>query len=186
MSFLSRLLSVSVLILIITFTLGCSTSVDDYAEQSPQFSLEEYFQGDIVAWGMVQDYSDKVVRRFCVEMTGTWQQDKGLLAETFYFDDGEESYRNWQLTRVKKGVYQGQAEDVTGDAFGHAKGFAFQWQYVLALEVDGTTYQLSLDDWMYQLDEYRLFNKTAMKKFGVTVANITLFFDKQKPLRTCK
>jgi hypothetical protein len=39
---------------------------------------------------------------------------------------------------------------------------------------------------MYQIDEYRVFNRTKMKKFGVTVAEITLFFDKELPVKSCQ
>jgi len=39
---------------------------------------------------------------------------------------------------------------------------------------------------MYQIDEYRVFNRTKMKKLGVTLAEITLFFDKQTPGKTCR
>jgi hypothetical protein len=38
---------------------------------------------------------------------------------------------------------------------------------------------------MYQLDEHRVINKTSMRKFGVKVAEITLFFDKETQVKTC-
>jgi hypothetical protein len=39
---------------------------------------------------------------------------------------------------------------------------------------------------MYQLDEYRVMNKTSMSKLGVEVASITLFFDKEPPVKNCE
>lgn len=164
---------------------GCgSQRIADYNETQPNLSLSQYFDGPITAWGMVQDYNDKVTRRFCVEMTGRWQSNNGQLAETFYFDDGEISYRTWQLKK-EGNKYSGTAEDVSGVAYGQTNGYAFQWQYTLNLNIDGTEYEFFLDDWMYQLDNYRVFNKTSMTKFGVQVAELTIFFDKQQPLRTC-
>lgn len=169
---------------------GCSTNVEDYEGTSPTFELDRYFNGDVVAWGMVQDYTDKVTRRFCVEMTGTWQKAPsgdlvGELDEMFYYADGEVDQRIWQLVKSPSGKYSGTASDVTGQAKGEAIGFGFQWQYTLNLDLDGTSYSFFLDDWMYQLDEYRMMNRTEMKKFGITVAEITIFFDKETPLRTC-
>ena len=125
--------------------------------------LNLIFTGPVVAWGMVQNYSDKVSRRFCVEIQGSWQGNKGLLAEAFYFDDGEVSYRNWQLVKMANGAYQGTAEDVIGIAQGQHSGFAFHWQYSLKVPVDDDVYNLHLDDWMYQIDANRVFNKTKMK-----------------------
>jgi len=59
-------------------------------------------------------------------------------------------------------------------------------QYDLLLNVKESTYQVAMDDWMFQLDKYRVMNKTAISKLGVNVANVTLFFDKQNPVNTCQ
>lgn len=165
---------------------SCTAPLADYQTTAPKFDIQQYFSGKVIAWGMVQDYTDKVTRRFCVELDGQWQDDEGLLKEVFYFSDGEVSYRNWQLTKLKQGKYRGSAEDVVGTAVGQQVGFAFQWQYDLLVPIDGEEIELSLDDWMYQMDEYRVFNRTTMKKLGVTVAEITLFFDKQLPVKSCQ
>jgi hypothetical protein len=167
------------------FIFSCSVELSDYENSNRDFDIKEYFSGDIIAWGVVQDYNKKVNRRFCVEIKGTWQENKGLLAEKFYFFDGEISYRNWQLTKQMDGGYTGEAEDVVGEAIGKHQDFAFQFQYELLLKVDDETYQVSMDDWMYQLDQHRVINKTAISKFGVNVANITIFFDKENQTKTC-
>ena len=44
---------------------------------------------------------------------------------------------------------------------------------------NGSTWLLNFDDWMYLQDETHLFNKTEMKKLGVTVATVTLFFTRK-------
>jgi len=169
-----------------TVLISCSANIEDYQQQSKQFDLKQYFNGDLIAWGILQNRSDKVTRRFCVELSGRWQGDSGVLAEKFYFDDGEISYRNWLLNKQDDGSYLGSAEDVIGTAFGKHQGFAFQLQYTLALQFDESTYNVTMNDWMYQLDEHRVMNKTAISKFGVNVANVTLFFDKQLPVKKCQ
>ena len=131
------------------------------------------------------NYSNKVQRRFCVEINGTWDKNEGVLAEKFYFNDGEITFRNWQLTKQADGSYTGTAEDVIGTAIGKHQGFAFKFEYELLLKVDENSYQLSMDDWMYQLDENRVMNKTSMSKLGVKVAEITIFFDKEQPVKSC-
>lgn len=171
----------------LTFSLSsCTAKLEDYQSSSPKLDIKQYFTGKSIAWGMVQDYTDNVTRRFCVELDGQWQGNIGVLKEAFYFADGEVTFRDWQLTKLSQGKYKGQAGDVIGQASGQQIGFAFQWQYDLLVPIDGEEIQLSLDDWMYQVDEYRVFNKTKMKKFGITVAEITLFFDKQAPVKSCQ
>jgi len=186
MTNLSNLKSTLFVALLATlFLSSCSVNLNEYAQEKNTFDIKEYFTGDIVARGILQDISNKVTRRFCVEIKGSWQDNLGVLAEKFYFNDGEISYRNWQLTKKKDGSYTGTAEDVIGKAIGKHQGFAFQLQYNLLLKVKDSTYQVAMDDWMFQLDQYRVLNKTAISKFGVNVASVTLFFDKQSPTKTC-
>ncbi|MCP4323930.1 MAG: DUF3833 domain-containing protein [Alteromonadales bacterium] len=183
---MNKFIKMTLVILTIISLNGCSTDINQYSDVSKPFDIKDYFNGPVVAWGMVQDYSNKVTRRFCVEIEGSWQGNQGLLAETFYFDDGEVSYRNWQLLKLKNGAYQGTAGDVIGTANGQHSGFAFHWEYQLKVPVDDGVYIMHMDDWMYQLDHDRVFNKTKMKKLGVTVADITLFFDKSSAVKRCQ
>lgn len=182
---MSKFIVVAFIGVISFLNVSCSTVINDYDDTGVRFDIKEYFTGPVVAWGIVQDYSDKVSRRLCVEIEGTWEGNKGTLAEKFYFDDGEISYRNWQLTKQVDNSYLGTAEDVDGVAKGVHQGFAFNLSYNLLLTLDEETYNVSMDDWMYQLDEMRVMNKTSMHKFGIKVADITLFFDKSLTTQTC-
>ena len=53
------------------------------------------------------------------------------------------------------------------------------WRYNLNLPVDDSTYEMSMDDWMYLMDEDTLINRTRMSKFGVEVGQVTIFFRRQ-------
>lgn len=44
---------------------------------------------------------------------------------------------------------------------------------------DDSTYEMSIDDWMYLMDEDTLINRTSMSKLGVEVGQVTLFFRRQ-------
>jgi len=167
------------------FISSCSVELEDYQTKEKPFDIKSYFEGRVIAWGVIQDYSNEVKRRFCVEVDGSWQGEKGVLAEKFYFNDGEISYRNWQLTKLADGSYLGTAEDVLGTAIGKHQGFAFQFQYELLLNIDGDITQLIMDDWMFQLDDNKVLNKTSMSKFGIKVAEVTLFFDKEIKDSSC-
>lgn len=177
-----KFLPVCLLFILIT---SCSSELSDYQETDPKFDIKNYFTGEFIAFGMVQDYSNQVTRRFCVELNGTWNNNQGELAEVFYFDDGEVSYRTWQLTKQLNDEYTGSAEDVVGIAKGKQSGFAFHWQYQLLVPIEEEQYSFDMDDWMYQIDEYRVFNRTTMNKLGIKVADITLFFDKKNTSKKC-
>ncbi len=175
------------IIFALTFPLiiSCSSSVDDYENTKPTFNLAEYFNGEVTAWGIVQDYSNKLTRRFCVDIIGTWEGNQGQLHETFYYNDGEQQIRIWNLEVDSNGSVTGGAADVVGEANGGSKGTAFNWQYTLRVPIDGTEYDLVVDDWMFMMDDNRMMNRSYMKKFGVTVAEISIFFDKNQTVRKC-
>ena len=66
-----------------------------------------------------------------------------------------------------------------GKATGRVSGYALNWQYTMRLEVDGDTYDVAFDDWMYMIDENTVVNKARVTKFGFTVGEVTLVINKQ-------
>ena len=55
----------------------------DYAAEKPVLDLKTYFNGEITAHGLFTDRAGKVVRRFTVAMTCSWQGNDGVLDERF-------------------------------------------------------------------------------------------------------
>lgn len=158
---------------------GCAAPTPaDYASEKPTLDLKAYFNGDITAHGLFTDRSGKVVRRFTVAMTCTWQGDDGVLDERFVYNDGEQQRRVWRMKKLGDGKYSGTADDVVGVAQGQTSGNAFQWRYTLKLPVDGSTYEVQFDDWMYLMDERVMLNKAVMSKLGVRLGDVTLAFYK--------
>jgi hypothetical protein len=178
-------IKIVITLLLVILLSSCSTAIQDYQTSNQSMKLEEYFKGYSTAWGTLQDYSGKVTRRFCVDIYSTWNNGIGTLDEKFYFDDGEQTTRIWTIENLGGGNYRGTASDVVGEATGKIAGFAFHWEYVLQVPVDGDIVELTMDDWMFQLDQNRLVNKTKMKKFGITVAEVTLFFNNALSREQC-
>jgi hypothetical protein len=158
---------------------GCAgVDVMEYKAERPVLDLAQYFNGTIDGWGMFQDRSGKVRKRFTVRIDATWDGSNGTLDEHFEYADGEKQNRIWKL--VKQGDrYTGTAADVVGTAQGTAQGNALHWNYVLALPVDGRTWNMDMDDWMYLIDEKTMLNRTTMSKFGFRLGEVTLSFRKR-------
>ena len=173
---MNRLLAIFVLA---SSLVGCaSIDVNDYRQEKPVLDFAQYFNGPVDGWGMFQDRSGRVVKRFTVRMDGSWAGTTGTLDEHFEFSDGTRDRRVWTL--VKDGDrYSGTAVDVVGTATGTAAGNAVHWNYVLALNVDGQTWNMDMDDWMFLIDEKTMINRTTMSKFGVGVGELTIVFRKR-------
>lgn len=165
------------LMALIPFFSACSANLDTYKGTKPELDLSRFFNGELEAFGIVQDFKGRVTRRFRADILGHWEGNHGLLDELFYFDDGEEQHRCWQLT--KSGTeYQGKAGDVVGKALGSSAGNTLNWSYILSVPIGKKVWQIRLNDWMYLVDENNLINRARMYKFGLEVGQITLFIRK--------
>ncbi len=159
---------------------GCaSTGVEHYRAEQPALDLPTYLNGTLDAWGMFQGRSGEVQKRFHVLIDAQWKGDTGVLDEHFQWSDGSTSRRVWTLTRQSDGRYLGRADDVVGEAVGEVAGNAFHWRYVLALPVDGKTYHVDFDDWMFLIDDKVMLNRATMSKWGFNLGEVTLSFVKR-------
>ena len=167
------------ILVIALLTTSCtSVQLADYAYQKPQFDMREYFNGRVVAYGIVQDRSGKVIRRMTVDMLCIWQGDTGTFDEHFTYADGKKERRVWTIKK-QNDRYSGTAADVVGEAVGVAAGNALNWKYVLALPVGDKVYNVHFDDWMWQLDDTVLMNRAVFSKLGFKLGEVLITFYKQ-------
>ncbi|MDN3920087.1 DUF3833 domain-containing protein [Roseateles violae] len=160
---------------------GCAgPQVQDYANETPRFDMRAFLSGDLTAKGVFTDRSGRVVKRFSVTMNGRWDGDEGVLDERFQYSDGSTQRRVWKLRQLAPGRYTGTADDVVGEALGESAGNALRWTYTLALPVDGRIWHVSLDDWMFLMDERTVLNRSAMSKLGVHLGDVTLVISKDR------
>jgi len=166
-------------VVVIGLLQGCANvNIQDYANERPVLDLRTYFNGPIEAWGVFQDRSGKVVKRFKVNIDARWNGDTGTLDERFVYSDGTTQQRVWTIRRESGGRYIGTAGDVVGEAVGEAVGNALRWRYVMALPVDGKVYNVDFDDWMFLMDDRVMPNRSEMSKFGFRPGEATLSFTK--------
>lgn len=179
--------SVSILIAIVAL-LGVNAcgrpTLEDQKLSANELNLEEYFVGRTVAYGQFQDRFGKVRRRFKVEIDGRWDGDVLTLDERFLYADGSRETRLWQLEKTGEmradQTWQGRADGVRGVAYGEERGDTFNWRYSFDLpRAGGGTVKVAFDDWMWLQSDGRLLNKAYIRRFGVLLGEVTLFFEKQ-------
>ncbi|MBC3934113.1 DUF3833 domain-containing protein [Undibacterium sp. CY7W] len=160
---------------------SCASTYDSalYAKEQPVLELQRYFNGKLDAWGMFQNRSGEIVKRFTVVMQCDWQGDTGTLHEDFSYSDGSKQTRIWTLKKTAPGRFTGTAPDVVGEAQGIVSGNTLHWNYVLALPVDGRIINVDFDDLMVQMDDKVMLNRAQMRKFGVHLGTVTLSFTKR-------
>ena len=76
------------LIISIMSLFSCSNiTPKTYENNNPKLDIRDFLSGKVKAWGMLEDRSGKVTRRFVVDMEGRWNGNEGVLEEYFTFDD---------------------------------------------------------------------------------------------------
>ena len=159
---------------------GAGIVGEKHASLQPPFVLEEYFNGTINLWGMIQNRRGNIINRFEAVMHCHWQGNQGTFKEHFiYYDSALKQDRVWQVTKLSDTRYQAQAGDILGTAEGQTYGNAMRWRYAMDVPVDSTRHRLQFNDWMWAMQNGVVINRSYMKKWGITVAELTAFMQKQ-------
>ena len=171
-----RLLASFILILLLN---SCSEmKPEEYKNTKPIIKIEEYFQGNVKAWGMLQGRSGEVKRQFVADMKGAFDGRNLILDETFIWNDGEKQERRWTIKKVGDNTYEGTAPDVVGIAKGVSFGSAFKFEYKLVVPYKDKKIKIKFDDWIFKQDEKTAINKATLSKFGFKIGELTVFFVK--------
>jgi hypothetical protein len=109
---------------------------------------------------------------------GKIENDVLILDEHFHYSDGERDYRTWTITPTGENSYSGRAADVIDEAQGRASGNALNWNYRMDLKVGDSSWRVTFDDWMFLQSDGVLINRAKVKKFGIEIGSVTLFFKK--------
>lgn len=175
-SFWKYFLSVFSLLWIIIWLSGCAnTSVDRYTDGQPVFDPVFFFNGDLIAEGVVYDRRGQKTRSFVAGIQAYWDDEYGFLDEKFLFSDGEEQFRLWEFRRQDRQLWEGRAGDVVGPARFEFSGNAIAMDYRLRVEMqNGRHITLNMEDWLYQVSDDVLIAHTTMRWFGFRVGHISL------------
>tara|TARA_B100001094_G_C17952005_1_gene681039 strand:- start:164 stop:706 length:543 start_codon:yes stop_codon:yes gene_type:complete len=165
-------------LVVFSFSSCAIQSIENYENEKPSFDLQEFFDGNTTGWGIVQDRSGTVTRRFVVEILGKFNGNEGTLDEQFKWSDGKVEQRIWRLNKVNSKQWIGTADDVVGKAVGTISGNTLKWEYILKLPLENGSINVKFDDWMYLVDENVLMNKAKFSKFGFVLGEVTLSFVK--------
>ncbi len=158
---------------------GCnSMKPENFQANIPVLDLFSYFDGKTKAWGIFEDRFGNIRRQFEVDIDGKIEDNNLTLVENFTYMDGETDQRIWQIRKTNENHFEGLADDVIGVAKGVVSGNALNWKYDLNLKVGESTYVVNFDDWMFLQTGGVMINRAKVRKWGIEVGQVTLFFTK--------
>ena len=164
---------------------GCGHTPDVYRAEKPQLDFMAYFNGKVDGWGVIYDWRGRITHRFHVLMDGKLSQRNGQdflrLDEVFTYSNGDVMERYWEVTRdaSNPNTMTAQAPEVPGGASGTQSGNAVQWRYRFELPRGDSSITVSMNDWMWLVDDNTLMNRNYISKFGLPVAELAITFRKR-------
>ena len=180
---MKKVLLILILLIIITVLIKSnlfndSMKPEDFKNTEPEIKIEKYFEGQVKAWGILQDRKGRVTRQFEANMIGKFENNILTLEEDFFWKDGETQRRVWKIKKIDEHNYIGTAPDVVGEAKGVSYGSAFKFEYNLMIPFKGKNIKIRFDDWIFKQDEKVAINRATLTKFGFKVGELTVFFEK--------
>ena len=101
-----RIAAASIACLATLVLVGCAgPKLEDHAADRPVFDFKQYFNGNLLAHGLVSDRGGRVLRRFVVTMRCEWVGDAGTLDEQFTYSDGERQQLTGLIGRQIAALY---------------------------------------------------------------------------------
>ena len=154
--------------------------IEDFTKNKPEFIPQEYFNGNLRAYGLVKDRSGKIIRTFKGELVGSWdEKGVGTLDEKFIYDDGEKLTRVWKLKPTGTKTFDATAGDIVGTAKMIANGNSVMIDYIMRVPYNDSTIDISVKDWLHLQEDGVILNHSKMKKFGFTVGELVITIIKE-------
>lgn len=153
--------------------------LDTIAKQEarrPSNLLTDFFDGKVIAWGLVAARFGGVRRKFSLDMSGYWNGSTLRLEERFMFNDGQIDNRIWEFSFEADDRFSGFCDELSGFAEGVATAEELRMRYIFNLPIGERIVPVRFDDRMYRIDDRTIANRAVMYKFGIRIGEVNAVF----------
>ena len=144
-----------------------------------RFEFTNFFHGHTKGWGVFDDRFGRLRRRFEVEMHGSWQQDMFVLDEHLKYGDGGVEQRTWRVKSMPEGRFEATCPECIGTAQGECLSDTIRMSYAFRLRLPTRVLAVTFDDRIYRMSSRTAVNRATMRKWGIRLGELALFFEKQ-------
>jgi hypothetical protein len=168
--------SLLALALAVTVTAGCAreSRIPVSTDGSPAFDPVAFFDGQTRSWGVIESRFGVSTERIMTDGHGQRDGTERLrMVQHLSFQDGTTQERDWILWRSGPDHFKATANDMVGTAEGEANGRVFHLQWVLARSPGNPLMNVTMQQWMYRMDDGSVTVRTTVTKLGFIVAEVT-------------
>jgi len=149
------------------------------------FDPVAFFDGHVHSWGVVESRSGAPTEWVTTDCQGHIDgSDRLNMVQHLSFQDGTKQDRTWTMRRLGPQRFEATANDMVGHAIGESKGGTFHWQWKLARDPGNKLLDVTMEQWMYQLDDGSVLVRSTINKLGVILAEVTEQFTHAATART--
>jgi hypothetical protein len=141
-------------------------------------TVEQALLGKLIGRGRFTAPLGGVDRSFTVTLNGRKEGETLVIPELIRFDDGEVKRFTWRIRPTGPGRWAGTREDVVGEARITERNGQVRLIYTADFESNGSVQRLDFDDLIWMRSDGTLINEAKVKRFGVTVGNVRITFDR--------
>ena len=144
------------------------------AAAEPGFNPIAFFDGHTRSRGVIEDRSGAPTGPIVTDSVA-YQDAAGRLhmAQTLMSPGGTAQRRDWVLWRTGPDTFDATANDMDGTARGESTGRMFHWTRVWARSPGDPLMNVTINQWMYRMDDGSVIIRTAVSKLGFIVAEVT-------------
>lgn len=157
------------------FAAGCAAQpVVPASAAGPAFDPITFFDGHTHSWGVIESRSGAPTESIATDSQAELDAAGRLhMRQKLRFQDGTSQERDWVLWRSGPDKFDATANDMAGTAKGEATGRMFHWHWVWARSPGDPLMDVTMNQWMYHMDDGSVTIRTTVTKFGIIVAEVT-------------
>lgn len=121
-------------------------------DKGPRLNLKDYLNGSLEGYGFLEDSKGAVIKRFAVQLQGSWDEDNGIIKRKFIFDNGDkDDSRTWLVT-FNKDNFVAVGHEVIGTAKGQQYRSIAQMNYQIEAVFDNVKQKTNIKEVTYNID----------------------------------
>lgn len=136
----------------------------DYLDNSVKMDIKSFFTGDIEAFSIVKNSSDKIISTNSSKISGKWEENRGILKYDFTYLDGSKDSRTWFITLNSDSSFEIVGHDVAAGFTGNQIGNIAYMNYVLVSRGNKAQIRTNYEDKMYLVNEKSMILITNFRK----------------------
>ncbi len=161
---------------------GCGKPMgpDGFAQSGPLFDPVAFFNGHVTSWGVEETRGGLPSGIVTTDCAGTLNGPDDLsMVQTLHLPGGTTQTRRWHMRRVDAQHYTATANDMAGEADATVSGRALHWRWVLETNPGNGLENVTMDQWMYRMDDGSVMIRTNVTKLGLHLLGISEIFNRK-------